>query len=110
MAGAGATKFLFGSLIFYGFLALLLTIGDGEGARYLSADISLPAPPTQITTDNTFLDFLTNGWANISYVFTSLFQVIINPFSGIGFLAWLSIAIGIVNAYIIIDTLLQLIP
>lgn len=75
--------FLFFSLIFYGFIGFLLTQGAGT---YLANTI-----PDYNTTNTTTLE--TMGGA------------ITNPFSSIGFLAWLSVAIFIVDMYIIVSSI-----
>lgn len=106
MAGSHGYKFIFGSLIFYGFIAFLLTVGDGKGYEYLSADIDITmAEPVQ-ETGNWFYDVIVGGLSWTSQQVTNLAVILINPFSGIGFIAWLSIAILITNVYIIVTSVI----
>jgi hypothetical protein len=81
MAGAFGFQFLFFSFIFYGFLAFMLS-QPGAG-QYLSVPVNTAAAPGILETF-TFILF--------------------NPFSTIGFLSWLSFAIGMTDAYIIITS------
>lgn len=106
MAGSHGYQFVFGSLIFYGFLAFILSIGDGEGYKYLSADINFEEPAIAEETGNWLYDWLAGGLTWTWNTASTLFTIFINPFSSIGFLAWLSIAILITNVYIIVTSLI----
>ena len=95
MAGSFGYKFIFFSAVFYLFLGFTLTLGAGEWLT------------STITTNNTFSagDYnatattQTSTWDIVTYIFQ-------NPFSSIGFLAWLSVAILITNVYIIVTSLI----
>jgi len=81
MAGSEGNKFLFFSFVFYGFLAFLLS--QPGATAYLTIDFPTTATPGLL----------------------ELFSFILfNPFSAIGFLSWLSFAIGFTDAYIIITS------
>jgi hypothetical protein len=84
MAGAFGYQFIFGSVIFYLFLGVLLSLG---GDKYLAATIP-NIDPNSLTGLN---------------LFTTL---IFNPFTAGGIVAWLGIALGVTNAYIIITSLI----
>lgn len=106
MAGAGGYRFIFGSVLFYLFIGFILTVGDGEGYKYLAADIDIPEPAIAQTSGNWLLDLITAGFTWAANQLTTFFTILINPFSGIGFLSWFSLAILITNVYIIITSVI----
>lgn len=74
--------FLFFSIVFYAFLGFLLTQGAD---KYLIATL-----PNYNSANTTSL--------------TTLGAIITNPLSAYGFLAWLSVAMFIVDLYIILSS------
>ena len=80
--------FLFFSAIFYLWLGFLLTQGAD---KYLQSTM----PQFQNVTYN---NNITAGLNSVGVVLTS-------PFTAIGFLAWLSIAIFIVDVYIVVSSI-----
>lgn len=95
MAGSFGWKFIFFSAVFYLFLGALLTYGAGAwltasavGNNTFSAG-SYNATATTTTAD----------WDIVTYIFQ-------NPFSGIGWLAWITVAMLITDIYIIVTSLI----
>lgn len=85
MAGAEGYRFIFLSVIFYSFLAFLMSVGLDE---YLEATV--PALET-IDSANFLSSFIT---------------ILSNPLTAYGFLSWFSIALLITNIYIIITSVI----
>lgn len=76
--------FLFFSVIFYAFLGFLLTQGAGD---WMTSTL-----PNYDSTNTTSFE----AWGG---------TIITNPFSSIGFLTWLSVAIFVVDIYIILSSI-----
>lgn len=96
MAGSFGYKFIFFSAIFYLFLAFELAFGAGAwltasaiGNNTFSAAADYNATATTTTAD----------WDIVTYIFQ-------NPFSGISWLAWISVAMLITDIYIIVTSLI----
>lgn len=96
MAGSFGYKFIFFSLVFYLFLGYILSAG--AGAWLVSASInSANYTIGNYTTNVTDINPTATDW--IGYIFQ-------NPFSNIGYLAWLSLAILITDIYIVVTSLI----
>jgi len=97
--GGYEVKILFGSIIFYTFLAFILTLG---ASTFLLAEIDITEPALIQETGNPIWDWLIGSWVNLTNIINVLGAILINPFTGIGFLSWFSIALMIINIYTII--------
>lgn len=96
MAGAFGWKFILFSAIFYMFLGMILGYG---GSSYLTNTIT---SPSNYNATNYGVNYTSINVTAGDYV-TYLWQ---NPFSAIGWLAWLSIAFLIADIYIIVSSLI----
>lgn len=95
MAGSEGYRFVYFSVAFYLFLGFILSLGAGD---WLSAEVE-QATFTPGTYSGNYTTVSVSAGDYVSYIWQ-------NPFSGIGFLAWLSLAILITNIYIIITSLI----
>lgn len=98
MAGSFGWKFLFFSFVFYGFIAFLLTLG---ATSYLTA--TLPTVNTTLGVGNFSVFGFDTGIPNPFQNFINMF---LNPFTAIGFLSWLGLAIAAVDLYIIVTSMI----
>lgn len=103
MAGSHGYKFIFGSLIFYLFIALLLGAGAGD---FLTADINIPEPVIVEESGNWLYDLIFGGFVWTYNQASTLLAILINPFSAGGILYWLGLAILFTNAYIIVTSII----
>lgn len=99
MAGAFGWKFILFSAIFYMFLGFILNPTMGNAVNYLSNTID---SPTNYTAGSYNTNVTTANITTIDYV-RYIWQ---NPFSGIGWLAWLSVAFLIADIYIIVTSVI----
>ena len=97
---ANETGILFGSVLFYAFIGMMFSIG---GADYLLEidEITISQPIEAELTGIPLFDFFIEAYTNLANFITVISVILINPFSSIGFLSWLSIALMIINIYII---------
>lgn len=98
MAGSFGYKFIYFSAVFYLFLGFVLYMGAGSWLVGAS-----------ITTNNTF-SAGTYNYTAIAGTDTTTWDIVTlifqNPFSGIAFLAWLSVAILITDVYIVVTSVI----
>ena len=94
-AGAEGWKFVFFSAIFYLFIGTIITLGAGS---WMIA-VSTPANNVTIGNYSTNVTSTSDFWNVSQYLLQ-------NPFSTLGWLAWLSIAIAICDVYIIVTSLI----
>lgn len=95
MAGAFGYKFIFFSAVFYLFLGMVLALGAGQWLLDTSISSNTTYSMGNYTTNIT--EVTPSTWDYASFILQ-------NPFSGISWLAWLSLAILITDLYIIITS------
>ena len=97
MAGAFGYKFIYFSVIFYLFLAFILSSGAGAWLAGSSSLYSSSYTIGNYSTNVTDIEPTVVDW--IPYIFQ-------NPFEGIPFLFWLSLGILITDIYIVVTSLI----
>lgn len=96
MAGSFGYRFIFFTLVFYLFLGIILTQGAGD---WLTSTIDTPLSNFTVT------NYTTNG-TQTSDVWSTTRYILQNPFSGISWLAWLSLTFLLTDIYIIVTSLI----
>jgi hypothetical protein len=103
MAGEFGWSFLLFTLVFYGFIGFILF---GLNA-YNSLVFQLPGYSQTNYTASYGSNFTIFGFdSGIPNPLASLFLILSNPFSAIGFISWLSVAFAVVDLFIIIAGLI----
>jgi hypothetical protein len=103
MAGEFGWSFLLFTLVFYGFIGYVMF--GLNGYNYLATD--LPGFSQTNYTASYGSNFTIFGFdSGIPNPLASLFLILANPFSAIGFISWLSIAFAVVDLFIIIAGLI----